>query len=41
VEKKHISYEKRAINDKKVELIKDMLIGDPARKEKEMNRSID
>jgi hypothetical protein len=31
VEKKHISYEKRALNDKKVELIKDMLVGNPAR----------
>jgi hypothetical protein len=28
VEKKHISYEKRAINDKQVELIKDKIVGD-------------
>lgn len=33
VEKKHISYEKRAINDKQVELIKDKIVGDQLRKE--------
>jgi hypothetical protein len=31
-EKKHISYEKREITDKKIELIKDQIIGDQDRR---------
>ena len=31
-EKRHISYEKRAITDKKIELIKDQIVGDGERK---------
>lgn len=41
VVKTHISYEKRAINDRKVELIKDKIIGDPYRKDNVNAKTID